>query len=136
MQVSISTINWQRTIPLRHSVLWPQYPPQYCHIAEDSDGFHFGAFYNHRLVSVGSLFLNETGIQLRKFATQEEFQHQGIGSQMMRHMIEHARQMNASQFYCDARIPASLFYQRFGLQRVGESFYKENILYSRMILSL
>ena len=46
----IRDISWEQTIPLRHSILWPNKPPEYCHVEGDRDALHFGAFTNDELV--------------------------------------------------------------------------------------
>lgn len=42
--MNIRTISWKQTILLRHRVLWPSQPPEYCHVDGDEAGQHFGAY--------------------------------------------------------------------------------------------
>jgi hypothetical protein len=57
--VSIIPIKAEDTIPLRHSVLWPDRDVSYVSLPEDTEGYHFGAFsWSHdTLVAVISLFV-------------------------------------------------------------------------------
>ena len=81
--MEIRTISWQQTIPLRHSVLWPNKSAQYCYVDGDAEGLHFGAYINEDLVCVASVYLALNKARLRKFATDAGYQNQGIGTQMM-----------------------------------------------------
>ena len=59
--VRIDKITKEETIPLRHSVLWPNMPPSHVCLPEDATGTHYGAFLPLREtpVAVISLFLEE-----------------------------------------------------------------------------
>lgn len=129
---SIKALSWQDCIPLRHSVLWPDKPPAFCEVEGDCTATHFGAFEDDKLVSVLSLFQHGDAIRLRKFATAEDYQGQGIGSALLNHALAYSRNMGASRFWCDAREASLGFYQRFGLEAEGERFYKGDIPYLRM----
>ena len=51
----------EETIPLRHSVLWPNMPPSHVCLPEDAVGIHYGAFLPLRdtPVAVISLFVED-----------------------------------------------------------------------------
>lgn len=57
--LSIRQIEVQDTIPLRHSVLWPEQDISYVSLPEDAEGYHFGAFLppHDKPISIISLFL-------------------------------------------------------------------------------
>ncbi len=126
------------TLPLRHSVLWPDKPFDYVRLPDDDTGQHFGGFVDEQLVAVISLFVDTqtNTARFRKFATQPDFQNQGIGTQLLNQVIEQARQAEATQLWCDARLTAAAFYERFGMQAEGSVFYKGEIAYSRFVLRL
>ena len=63
--MEICAISWEQTIPLRHSVLWPNKPPEYCHIDGDIDGLHFGVFVDGLLVCVASVYVTLNKARLR-----------------------------------------------------------------------
>ena len=134
--MEISAIPWQQTIPLRHRVLWPMKPQEFCHVDGDQDAMHFGAFVQDELVCVASVFIESNKARLRKFATLAEFQNQGIGSQMLTKIIESLKTTSADVFWCDARESAVGFYQRFGMNAFGDVFYKENVAYYKMQIDL
>ncbi|WP_448549088.1 GNAT family N-acetyltransferase [Thalassotalea fusca] len=130
--MEIRTISWEQTIPLRHSVLWPTKPPEYCHVEGDHDALHFGAFINDELVCVASVYLASDKARLRKFATKVDFQSKGIGSKMLTFILHSLKSTDARVFWCDARESALSFYQRFGMQPYGERFYKADVSYFKM----
>lgn len=85
--MDIRTVTWEQTISLRHRVLLPSQPPEYCHIEGDVNGLHFDAFINGILVCVASVYLEQNKARLRKFATDVNYQNQGIGAKMLSHII-------------------------------------------------
>ena len=61
LMIHIDKITTEDTIPLRHSVLWPNKPPSHVCLPEDANGTHYGAFLPLREtpVAVISLFLED-----------------------------------------------------------------------------
>ncbi|KAB7728407.1 GNAT family N-acetyltransferase [Rudanella paleaurantiibacter] len=140
--VTLKPIAAEDTLALRHSVLWPDKPFDYVRLPDDADGFHLGGFVDGELVSVISLFIAESDAttsriaRFRKFATAPAYQGRGIGTQLLNHVIEHARQRGATHIWCDARLTAAGFYERFGMQAEGDVFHKGPIPYSRFGMAL
>jgi len=134
--MDIRIISWQQTIPLRHSVLWPSKPAEFCHIDGDTEGVHFGVFMNDVLVCVASVYVHHNKARLRKFATDERYQKQGIGSKLLGHMINYFKDSELEYFWCDARETALGFYKRFGMSKCSERFYKADIPYFKMEVTL
>jgi len=134
---TIQPITAAQTYALRHAVLWPGRPLAYVQLPDDAAGQHFGAFEQHELVAVISLFAGSGGVaRFRKFATSPAWQGRGIGSALLRHIIEVARAQGARSLWCDARYATLPFYQRFGLLPEGDIFYKGDIAYQRLSCSM
>lgn len=131
MSIRIFSITASDTYPLRHSVLWPDKPLDYVRIDEDALGYHYGTYLDTELVAVISLFVNGTAARFRKFATRPDQQNKGLGTALLHHVFEEARRLGATTIYCDARLNAASFYERFGMQPTGEVFYKGTIPYQR-----
>ena len=124
----IQNLTWQQTIDIRHKVLWPNKDPSFCKVEGDETAIHYGANVKGNIVCVASLYINAEKVRLRKFATVEGFQKQGIGTAMIEHMLAESRQIPGVQvFWFDARETAIGFYKRFGFKVEGERFYKSNI---------
>lgn len=134
--IEIRPINWQQTIPIRHRVLWPNKPKEFCHINGDNAALHYGAFIQGDLVCVASIYIADNKARLRKFATEAAYQSKGIGTAMLRHIIDSLSQTKIEVFWCDARESAMSFYQAFGMVRSSERFYKADVPYFRLSLNL
>lgn len=135
--MKIVSLHWSKTIPIRHRVLWPDKPPEFCHIEGDENALHFGAFLSDStedgfLASVASIYIDGESARLRKFATLPEFQGQGIGSALLAHIITTIKEKGVAHFWCDARATATGFYARFGLEEEGEIFTKSGLPYRKM----
>ncbi|WP_018605743.1 GNAT family N-acetyltransferase [Uliginosibacterium gangwonense] len=129
----IRRIDAEQTLPIRHAVLWPHKPLDYCRVAEDAQGEHWGAFVDGQLVCVASLFADEQGgMRLRKFATLTSMQGQGIGSALLAQLLVQLRQRGVKRFWCDARRSACNLYAKFGLQVEGEGWVREDVEFVRM----
>lgn len=134
--IDIQPISAEQTYALRHEVLWPDKPFEYVRINNDAQGHHYGAFRDNDLVAVISLFVNGAEGRFRKFATRPDQQRQGIGTRLMHHVMAEARRLGAVTLWCDARLDAADFYRRFGMEPVGEGFYKGTIPYNKLSMQL
>lgn len=134
--IVIQPISPEQTYPLRHRVLWPDKPLDYVKVENDDQGYHFGAFQNGTLIAVISLFVDKQVARFRKFATDPAFQRQGVGTQLLNHVIGEAKKAGAETLWCDARLDAAAFYERFGMAPVSDVFYKGPIPYARFSMRL
>lgn len=128
-KLSIEQVAYPVVMYLRHKVLWPDKPPAFCKIDGDDEAMHFAAFYEGQLVSVASIFTTDSSAQLRKFATDPNFQGQGVGSRLVQHVIADLKHHGVQRLWCDARESALGFYQQLGFQVVGQRFYKHELPY-------
>jgi len=136
MEISIHTIIWQDAMPIRHQVLWANKPIEHCQVEGDEEAEHFGAFVDNVLVGVASIYRDDNQARLRKFAVLPEYQSLGIGSSMIRCVLESFKFSPVEYFWCDARESALAFYEKFGMQVEGERFYKSDVPYYKMKLAL
>ncbi|KAK7050558.1 glucosamine 6-phosphate N-acetyltransferase [Favolaschia claudopus] len=156
-----SQIDADQTVPLRHSVLWPNEPVSHVLLPEDSDGWHYGAFIesNPEPVAVISLFVEQCpidngpnadergdnnghgvhkrAVRFRKFACDPAYQGQGIGKKLLLHAISIARsELQACILWCDAREDTRQWYERRGMRPFGDRFFKGPVKYVRMKLDI
>ncbi|MBA6264603.1 MAG: GNAT family N-acetyltransferase [Colwellia sp.] len=134
--MEIRAISWEQTIPLRQRVLWPSKSLKYCYVDGDIEGLHYGAFVRGVLVCVASVYFTVNKAQLRKFATDNHYQHQGIGSKMLAYIIQSLKDRQVEFLWCDAREAAVDFYKRFGLQISSDRFYKADVPFFKMEVAL
>ncbi|MEL6695333.1 MAG: GNAT family N-acetyltransferase [Bacteroidota bacterium] len=124
MSILIQQIDSTDTWPIRHRVMWPEKPMDYIQLAQDPEGWHYGLFVETRLVSVVSLFFEHGIAQFRKFATEKDVQGKGYGSQLLAYVMVEAEKAGARKIWCNARVERTGFYERFGLQKTDEIFYR------------
>lgn len=136
--MKVIKLNWEKTIPIRHIVLWPNETPEFCKVEGDEDASHFGVMIDNELVCVASVYLDSyktdsrKRARLRKFATLPAFQGNGVGSFMLEYIIETLKKKKINYFWFDARESALSFYNRFGFTATGECFYKKEVPYYKM----
>ncbi|WP_137133183.1 GNAT family N-acetyltransferase [Rhizobium sp. FKY42] len=130
--LEIERISADKTVDIRHAVLWPEKTKLDVILPEDEDGTHFGASIDGALVAVISLFETSTGTRFRKFATLPDWQGKGVGTQLLTHAIEWSRTKGERRIWCDARVSALPFYARQGFTAEGDVFEKSGIAYTVM----
>ena len=130
--MEIRSIKWQDTLIIRHKVLWPDKPMSFCHVDGDAQAQHFGVFLDERLVCVASIYKDNREARLRKFATLACYQGQGIGTKLIKHIIEQLKSDGIKRFWCDARVSAQGFYEALGLEKYNDEFNKSGIAYCKM----
>jgi predicted GNAT family N-acyltransferase len=113
-------------IDLRHAVLRPGRPRESARFEGDEDEGtrHFGAFRGGALVGVATLLGRpaEPAFQLRGMATLPGVRGTGHGAALVRACVEEAARAGAALLWCNARLAAAGFYQRYGFAREGEGF--------------
>jgi GNAT superfamily N-acetyltransferase len=130
--MEIVTIKWDETIPIRHKVLWPNKPALFCKVDGDESARHYGVKVQNELVCVASIYLDLGNARLRKFATLDQYQNQGIGTALLKHILEDSKSLNVHRFWFDARESAVDFYKKFGFSIEGSRFYKSEVAYFKM----
>lgn len=123
--MKIKAIEPAQTWQIRHEVMWPEQPLEFVQLKEDDFGLHFGAFDDEKLVSIVSCFFNEEEMQFRKLATLEDYQGKGIASELLKFILNFARQKKVKRVWCNARSNKKSFYEKFGLKDTGQNFIKQ-----------
>lgn len=121
---------------LRQEVLYPSQPIDNIVLEDDDNGLHFGLYDSDKLISVVSLFIRGTEAQFRKFATDNNYQGKGYGSELLNFMLTHAKQQGVTKIWCNARMTAINFYNKHGFTEAGSDFINRGITYIRMEKSL
>ncbi|WP_268034751.1 GNAT family N-acetyltransferase [Algoriphagus sp. PAP.12] len=129
MEHKILEIPLNDVIKIRHEVMWPKKPIDYVRLPNDEKGRHFGLFINNELVSVISLFIENSEAQFRKFATLEKHQGKGHGTILLNEIMTIAEKSKLSKIWCNARVEKSAFYEKFGMQATDKTFEKGGIMY-------
>ena len=128
-KIDIKEISYPSTWEIRHKVMWPEKPLAFVKLPKDEEGLHLGLFLNDCLVSIVSAFIIDGEAQFRKFATLEEVQGKGYGSQLLSHLFNRLIKMKVQKIWCNARVDKVPFYQRFGLVKTENYFSRGEIKY-------
>lgn len=125
--MGLKQVSLQEVIPLRHIVLRPGKGIETCYFEgdESSTTRHFAWVERDHVQSVATVMLSSREIegesvpyQLRGMATDPDLAGQGIGS----HFLQALHEELDSSWWCNAREVAVRFYERNGLERIGEPF--------------
>ena len=130
--IHIEQIRPELTWRVRQRVMYPDKHFSEMKMDEDNLGYHFGAFRDGYLVGVVSLFQNGSDFQFRKFAVDAEVQHMGVGTALLNRLTDFALLEGAKRIWCNARVEAIGFYQKFGFVQTGMLFSKGGFDYEIM----
>lgn len=117
---------------VRQEVMYPKEALSYVQLADDESGNHLGLFIDGRLVSIVSLFERGDGVQFRKFATLDAEQGKGYGTTLLDYIMQQAFTNGKRSIWCNARVSASGFYERFGMYTTGLSWWKKDLEFVKM----
>jgi predicted GNAT family N-acyltransferase len=130
--IQIEQIRPELTWKLRRDVMYPDQKIPEMAMPEDKDGYHFAAFKDNYIVGVVSLFHEGTNFQFRKFAVATEEQGKGTGTILLNYVLDFTIAMGAKRIWCNSRVTAIGFYQRFGLVQTGKTYSNIGIDYEVM----
>jgi ribosomal protein S18 acetylase RimI-like enzyme len=130
--LSIEQIAPENTWRLRRDVMYPGHKMFEMELEDDPEGIHFGAFMDDKHVGVISLFQKGTDFQFRKLAVDPMVRNRGIGSRLLKQVIDHAKENGGTRMWCNARDSAFGFYLKHGFCQTGESFSKNGHNYGIM----
>lgn len=134
--MEIRKIDAKATYSVRQMVLRKGKPIETCHFEGDFliDTFHFGLFIKEEIVGVISLYNNRNKIfdtihqlQIRGMAVLEEYQNQGLGALLVKHIEKIAKELEKSLLWFNAREKAVSFYNKLGYTTHGDVFEIENV---------
>lgn len=127
--LEIREISAEVTWNLRHTVMWPSKPIDYVKLPVDKEGLHLGLFVQGKLTSIVSAFIVDHKAQFRKFATLEEEQGKGYGTQLLSYLFNELKSKDIDKIWCNARIDKAAYYERFGLAKTAKHFTRGEIQY-------
>ncbi len=135
MTLRVAAVSTESILPVRMRVLREGTPSQDPRYPEDDLAItvHFAAFSPDNQIVATSTWLerayppapHEPAIQLRGMAVLHELQGTGVGAELLRHGIAHARERGALHVWARARDSALRFYQNNGFAVEGDAFMDE-----------
>jgi predicted GNAT family N-acyltransferase len=134
VQLDVEQVPVYLVLPLRQKVLRPNHDVGVVGFEGDSAGTHFAAFdESSAIVGVVSLIgdLSDSGNRarwrLRGMASDPDRQGQGIGRELILGLLDFVARAGGGEVWCNARLQAVGFYQRFGFAVIGEVFEEPGI---------
>lgn len=122
-------VSVEAIIDLRHTILRQGLPRDSALFEGDHDegSLHWGAWVEDRLVGCVTLHASrwedEPAWQLRGMAVGDGYRKLGVGRELLRAVDQHV--VNGKErhiLWCNARVPAAGFYQKFGWAIVSDVF--------------
>jgi GNAT superfamily N-acetyltransferase len=126
--MEIRRVSAQDVIDLRHAILRAGLPRETAVFPGDDDpaARHYGAFEGDRLIGCVTLHPNQwrdaPAWQLRGMAVDSTLQTRGVGKALIDFLESDIRDSAVLQLWCNARVPASKFYEKMGWRIVSEVF--------------
>lgn len=139
--MTVRSISAAETRQLRSAVLRPGIPPEDLVYPGDDhrQSLHVGAFDGDTLVAIATVYPEPppeaqrgeipedaydegASIRLRGMGSLPEVRGQGYGRAALERSFAHGRAIGAGFLWCNARLVAVPFYERLGLEAVGEEF--------------
>ena len=127
--IDVRRIAGSETIDLRHRVMWPDAPRKHVILEGDEEALHYGAFFEGGLVGVGSFFVDDKRVRLRKMAVDVQCQGRGIASRLLSVAMDDLRASGFHEIWCDARTSALNFYRKNGFSIDTKTFQKHGLDY-------
>lgn len=127
--IEVKHIQAEETYAIRLEVLRQNIPLPYKFNGDfDKDTFHLGAYLNNELVGVATFMKNNSkqfsGLQyqLRGMATLDKVRGKGAGKKIMQRAFTILKAKSVNCLWCNARVIAVPFYEKLGLQTIGNQF--------------
>ncbi|WP_290792024.1 GNAT family N-acetyltransferase [Flavihumibacter sp. UBA7668] len=122
----------KEVLAIRQEVMYPGKSIELANVQGDETAIHWGLQINNKTVSVISLFDSEKygkSLQFRKFATLTIEQGKGYGTMLLNAVVDYAVEKRYQAVWCNARLTALSWYQKFGFQQEGHVWNKNGIDY-------
>jgi ribosomal protein S18 acetylase RimI-like enzyme len=135
--VAVHSVPAEETFPLRQAVLRPHQRVEELAQPDDGDpdaGSFAAVDEAGQVVGTGIVrrrpppwSADQPGWQVRGMAVDPGCRGQGIGSALLRVILDHIAHHGGGRAWCNARVPARGLYERAGFAAVGEPFDMELI---------
>jgi predicted GNAT family N-acyltransferase len=97
---------------------------------------HFLAFYEGKPCGTARWRFTENGIKLERFAVLKEFRNKKVGKAILEAVLENIKNTTETAkktLYLHSQVQVVGFYEKFGFQKIGETFQECDIWHYKMI---
>ncbi|MCG2617398.1 GNAT family N-acetyltransferase [Terrimonas sp. NA20] len=130
--MDIRSVDLETIWKIRQEVMYPAEELNYVQLPDDGSGRHLGLYAGDVLVSIVSLFERGDDLQFRKFATLTREQGKGYGSDLLQYVMDLGVAEGRKSIWCNARVAASGFYEKFGMYTTGGTWWTKDIEFVKM----
>lgn len=116
---------YEEVLKIRQEVMYPDKDIEYVKLPNDNLGLHMGYYKDGELVSVVSLFLENRDLQFRKLATKPEYQHKGYASEIIKWILDYAKDVKLDKVWCNSRVEKVGFYEELGFIKTDNTFMRD-----------
>jgi len=99
----------------------------------DQEAYHLLAFNDNTAIATARILKNG---KIGRMAVLSSWRHQGIGSSLLRHLIDKALELGLKQVCLSAQVSAIPFYERLGFVIISEPYEDAGIPHQDMELRL
>ncbi|MCD4682809.1 MAG: GNAT family N-acetyltransferase, partial [Bacteroidales bacterium] len=92
----------------------------------EEEGNFYLLYYNEKPAATARWRNTEKGIKLERFATLKEYRNKGLGSKLLKKIMNDVLPLNKT-IYLHSQIRAITYYERAGFRKKGERFVEANI---------
>ena len=100
---------------------------------DDATATHFLVTHDHEVIATARL---KPDGQIGRMAVLAKYRNHGIGSKLLRFVLQTAAQKNLKNIYLHAQTTAIHFYEKHGFETQGELFYEADIPHRTMRLNI
>lgn len=128
--MKIAYITAEETLPLRSLQLRDGWDLERCRFDSDKveGAFHLAQIEGDEAVCIVSLHpqihekLSGKSFQLRGMATHPHYLGQGLGTELIRFVVDELKSKNVEYIWCNARKSAYPFYEKLGFKYLSDEF--------------
>jgi predicted GNAT family N-acyltransferase len=99
----------------------------------ENTSIHYVVRSGHKYLGTARWRFTDEGIKLERFAVKKEYRNQGVGSELLNHILDEVKKKENKKIYLHAQLPAVKFYERAGFVKEGELFSECNIDHYKMV---
>lgn len=113
---------YEPTVAMRRVDLYPVGRVTRSYILDDQEDKStlLVALKNRKLLGCGRLTLQGDTIELSHMVVGEEHRHTGVGSSLMKHVLQTSKALGARKIHLEVIPEAAGFFERFGFVTIGE----------------
>ncbi len=134
-----NSLEYDNAVALRYDILRKPLGLFYTleQLEAEKNEYHFAAFKEEMVIgSISLVPVNKDLIKMRQFAVKEELQKKGIGTQLILHCEEWAKENGYKEIVLHARLTAVPFYKKLNYTTIGDEFTEVGLPHYKMMKKL